>query len=553
MYVALKKRGANFWGLCPFHPEKTPSFSVNPAKAMFKCFGCSAGGNVFSFIMQKEKMQFPEAVEFLARKLGIEIPRQVSPEISSKREKLYAAAQHGHSFFREMFKKHPDAANYLHSRQIPRSIAEKMELGYAPPDWDAFAKTVRSNYQDYVTAGLLRARDGGGHYDYFRHRLMFPIKDLAGRVCAFGGRIIADEKDTAKYINSPENPIYTKGTMLYGLSHTREAIRQAGFAYLVEGYTDLLRLLSSGVGNAAAGLGTAFTEEQAKLLRRITGKVILLYDGDEAGCKAALRSARILLSAGMETEIITLPAEDDPDTFLLRQGAEGLSAQPAMSPIRFQLHLAGDAIKDRQQREAIAKEMLESAAAMNGEVKRSLALEEISELMSIPIAALHAEFRKLRRDQRDDTSETAEGVSLDFSPAELPERDFLRLLIAHPEAGEDVFTGLNPDLLTNPTLKSMFNNMKSLYLKGELGDIHTLINLYDDSRIQNFIAECAFWEAPYEVEILLKDAVKKLQDNYRRRMLTALQIQIKEAEERKENTEALLMKLKALTKGGNGR
>lgn len=550
-YVTLKKRGANYLGLCPFHAEKTPSFTVTPAKAMYKCFGCGAGGNVFTFIMQREKLQFPEAVEFLAKRLGIEIPRQTSLEQQSRREKLFAAALIGHRYFREMYKIHPEGAKYLASRHFNPAIAEKMEIGLAPDSWDGFAKTLRSGFSDYATVGLLRERQGGGHYDYFRNRVMFPIKDLSGRVCAFGGRILGKEdENNAKYLNSPENPIYTKGTLLYGLSNTRDAIRKAGFAYLVEGYTDLLRLIASGVENGAAGLGTALTPQQAKLMHRYTDKVVLLYDGDSAGCNAAVKAGRILSSAGVEVEVSALPPEDDPDTFVLNNGAEGLKKAPLISLLKFHLRMAGGVPKDRIEREKLAKEMLESAVHFQGEMKKSLALEEISEMLSIPTPALRSELMALKRNMPEEKEDETQAISLNFAPSELPERDLIRLLIFDPGFGEDAFTKINPEIFANPALKSLYSRMKTMFLQGKLKDAHSLISEFDDTPTQNFIAECAISEPPWEIEVLLKDNIAKLREKSVKRKAAALKQRIKEAEARGEDTKEFLIALSKIKAEG---
>ncbi len=548
-YVNLKKKGANYLGLCPFHTEKTPSFSVSPSKGIYKCFGCGAGGNVFTFIMQREKMLFPEAVEYLAKKLGMEVPRVSAPGTSSRRENLFTAVQKGHNFFRQWFNKNPLPLEYLKSRNFHQAVAEKMELGFAPDQWDAFAKSVKSNYKDYISVGLLRERDGGGYYDYFRNRLIFPIKDLAGRVCAFGGRFLGkDDENTAKYINSPENPIYNKGSLLYGLSQNCEKIRKSEFVYLVEGYTDLLRLLTCEIENCAAGLGTAFTLQQAKLLRRYTQKCVILFDGDEAGVKAAVRTGKILLKAGMEVEIIQLPSGYDPDSYLCEKGKEGLKSIPQYSIFKFQLEASGRPTNSRIERERIARNMLESAACITDEMKRSLALEEISDMVSIPTDALRMEIRKLKRGAIDEYEDKTTNHTIQFSPMELPERDLIRLLINNAQAGEDVFTKMDQDLISNPILRKIFKSMKSHFLKEDLQDVHSFMNEFEDIKIQNFIADCAIWEPPADVDILLKHNLNKLNQMKNKRQISALKMKIKEAEAQGDDTTELLKELVRLKK-----
>ncbi len=543
-YVSLKKRGANFLGLCPFHNEKTPSFSVSPSKAIYKCFGCGAAGNVFTFIMQREKMLFPESVEFLAKRIGLDVPQTATPEQRTRRDRLYAAANHGHKFFREHFKKNPLALKYLESRSFTAELAEKMEIGYAPDTWDEFTKSLKGGHKEMVTAGLLREKEGR-YYDYFRSRLIFPIKDLSGRVCAFGGRYLGTEDEPAKYLNSPETPIYNKGSLLYNIAQSREAVRDAGFIYLVEGYTDLLRLLTCGIDNCAAGLGTALTPQQARLIRRYTEKVALLYDGDDAGRQAAIKGARILMRAGLEAEIISLPEDHDPDSFLLKNGREGLEKIPRLPLLAFQLKLARGDVSDRRVREKLALEMLESALSFHGEMKRSLAIETISEMLSIPVQALTGEFKKLLRQQTlERESDDVTPDILEFAPVEVPERDLLRILLSDPASGEDVYTTMNPDILSNPMLKNIFITMKSLFLKGQLPDVHILLNEFDDPAVKNFIADSALWEMPADRDILLTDAQSKLREFARKRITAALKQQIKEAASKGEDYSEIQKKLK---------
>ena len=547
-YVTLKKRGANYFGVCPFHSEKTPSFSVNPAMGIFHCFGCGVGGNVISFIMQREKMNFPEAVEFLARRAGLEIPA-VDSRAATSREKLFSEVQKAHRFFRQQFRQNPLPSEYLASRGFSPEIAEKMELGYAPDRWDAFASTIKSGYKDMLTAGLLRERTSGGYYDYFRNRLIFPIKNLSGRVCAFGGRYLGGDEETAKYLNSPENPIYSKGNLLYAIDQTHKAIRKAGFVYLVEGYTDLLRLLSCGIENCAASLGTALTPQQAKLLRRYTEKVLLLYDGDIAGNNAALKAWRALASLGMEVEIIVLPPEHDPDSYLVECGKEGLSTAPQLSIFKFQLGKAGGMPESRAERAKLAGEMLESAAVLPKEAERSLALEEIGGIMGIPVESLLKDLTVIKQKTRPAAEESEAVPALKFVPAEFPERDFIRLLAVNAEIHEDAFTSVKPEILTNQPLKKIFTTMKSLYLKGEFKDIHSVMNQFDNAEIKNFLAECAYWETPGDPQELLNECVHILNNIAQRMKIKALNQQIREAESQGEDASELLIQYQRLRSG----
>ncbi len=548
-YVSLKKRGANWFGLCPFHPETKPSFSVNTAKGIYYCFSCHAGGNVVNFIMQREKMLFPEAVEFLARRARIEIPRETSRD-KSGREKLFHAILKGHRFFREQYKKSAVPKQYLASRKFGKAMAERMELGYAPDGWSNFTDTLSGGQKLMVTAGLLRERDSGGYYDYFRNRLMFPIKDLAGRVCAFGGRYLGEDPEAAKYLNSPENAAFSKGTMLYALCENRDSIRKAGFAYLVEGYTDLLRMVSAGLENAVAGLGTALTQGQAKLLRRYAERSVLVYDGDRAGCAAAIKAGRALSGAGMEVEVLAMPGEHDPDSFVQEFGPAGLEKAKRLSLFEFHYQSAEGDLGTRAAREKLGREMLESAAELPGEMKRSLALEEISELLRLPAPALRSELRRLRRGRRD-AGEVVEVKRLEVAPSEVPQQDLLRLLISTPDIGEEVFPSLEPEQFTNPALKDIFGRMKSLWLKGELNDVHSMLSDFASEDVRNFIAESCLWEPPCDGEQLAKDCIIKLKAKNRRLEAFNLTEKIKELEAKGEDVSELLKQYGDLKKRGD--
>jgi len=551
-YVTLKKRGANHLGLCPFHSEKAPSFTVSHDKGFFKCFGCGAGGNVFSFVMQRENMNFPEAVEFLAKRANLEIPRERTYEQSSAREKLFSALAAGHQFFRKQFEKSSIPKQYLKSRDFSARISAKMELGYAPDGWDNFAGTHKSDFKNYLAVGLLRAREkGDGYYDYFRNRLIFPIKDLSGRVCAFGGRYLGEEDEhNAKYLNSPESLVYNKGSLLYALGENRSAIRQSGFVYLVEGYTDLLRLLECGVENCAAGLGTAFTSGQAKLLRRYTEKAVLLYDGDEAGNSAAVKAGRLLLNAGADVEVIILPKEHDPDTYLIERGGKGLESVSRFSLLNFQYQCQKQNANSPSGREAIAKSMLETVVMMPDEIKRSLAFQEISETLNIPEDALRNSMKKVARNTQPEIESETTTDNLAFSGNEKPEVDFIKLLLNSPQSGEEIFTSFNPEYIGNTTLRDIFETMKSYWLKGELKNINRIIDHYNQPKIQNFLAECAIWEIPGDTDDLIRDYENRLKMKAFKKEKIRIDNLLKEAQSKGDfATElALLKKIKNIRK-----
>jgi DNA primase len=322
-YVPLRQAGRRHKGLCPFHQEKTPSFSVDAERQLFYCFGCQTGGDVFRFVQLYEKLEFREALEFLAGRFGVPIPeRSGGPSADDPVALTLAMNRAALDYYRKLLADPEAGARaraYLERRGIDADVVERLQLGYAADGWEGLRGHLLSKRfapAALVRGGLVRQREGGsGQYDRFRDRLIFPIRDTQGRVVAFGGRALSDD-DEPKYLNSPETPAYVKGNHLYGLDQAREAIRQEGLAIIVEGYMDLAAVLQAGRHNVVASLGTAFTPAQARLLARFTQRVVVSYDGDAAGNQATLRSLDLLLEHGMEVRVVELPPGMDPDDYI---------------------------------------------------------------------------------------------------------------------------------------------------------------------------------------------------------------------------------------------
>jgi DNA primase len=334
-YVPLKKAGANYTACCPFHSEKTPSFTVSPSKQFYHCFGCGAHGTAIGFLMEYGGKSFPDAVEELARDAGLEVPRSVTPAEDARRvqgQDLTGLLLHAAKFYRTALKEAPRAIDYLKDRGLTGPIAVRFGIGYAPDEWQPLAR-VFPDYQDKAleTAGLVIAGDAGKRYDRFRDRIMFPIHDASGRVVGFGGRVL--DKGEPKYLNSPETPLFSKGRELYGLFQARQAIRAAGKVVVVEGYMDVVALAQHGVEYAVATLGTATTPAHVQKLFRLTDTVVFCFDGDEAGRRAAwraLENALAWLTDGKNAKFLFLPDDADPDDYIRRRGSaafEGLVGQ----------------------------------------------------------------------------------------------------------------------------------------------------------------------------------------------------------------------------------
>ena len=332
-YLTLKKAGGNFRALCPFHQEKTPSFMVSPSKQIFHCFGCGAGGNVFVFLMRQEGFTFPEAVRFLADRVGIRIKEErLAPGEGELRERLIELHEFARRFYHKCLLKSPAAAHareYLEKRQFSGDATKQFSIGFAPSEWDSFlSAAIKKGFSRdlLLQAGLAKKSADGRVYDSFRNRIMFPIWGLSGKVIAFGGRTLEDNQP--KYINSPETPIYHKGTILYNLNRAKKSISSKDSVIVVEGYTDAIRLVLSGIENVVASSGTAFTQAQARLLKRYAGAVVQVFDHDAAGESATERGFDTLLSEGLTVKYAEL-AGMDPDEFVLERGAEAFSDEIA--------------------------------------------------------------------------------------------------------------------------------------------------------------------------------------------------------------------------------
>ncbi|MGD0217450.1 MAG: DNA primase [Desulfobaccales bacterium] len=328
-YVQLTQKGKNLLGLCPFHADTSPSFTVAPEKGIFHCFGCGAGGNVFSFLMQHQRLSFPEAVSELARRYGIPLTfKELGPEGSRetrKRTLAYEINQVAAGFYEATLKSATGrpGRDYLAKRGLTPEVIQAFHLGYAPDEWDSLRRHLQNRGLSLEAAqegGLLAPRSGGGFYDRFRNRIIFPIFDRQSRVLAFGGRIIGQGEP--KYLNSPETQLYHKGRTLYGLPQAAEALRQTGVALVVEGYLDLIALQARGIANVLATLGTAMTREQVRLLKNLAPKVVLVYDGDAAGIKAMQRAFPLFAQESLLVRALALPPGQDPDDYAKSRGVE---------------------------------------------------------------------------------------------------------------------------------------------------------------------------------------------------------------------------------------
>ncbi len=404
-YVKLERRGKTLTGLCPFHADSKPSFTVSPDRGIFHCFGCQAGGNVISFVMQYHKLSFPEAAAELARRYGITLTvKDMGPEESRRakqRQTSYDLNREALAFYRGTLegKGGKPGREYLKKRGLTPEIIQSFQLGYAPPEWDGLRRHLQNrgfSLEAAAEVGLLLPRTSGGYYDRFRDRVIFPIFDRQDRPVAFGGRIVGEGEP--KYLNSPESPLYTKGRLLYGLPQAREALRHQDLAIVVEGYLDLLALRVHGIVPVVASLGTALTKEQVRLLKSQVSRVVLVFDGDPAGAKAMRRAFPLFGQEGLPVRVIALPAGQDPDTYVHSEGPE-LFASPWERALPWLAFLLDGLVEAHgltiEGRVRIAEELRPYFQTLQDPVEQGLWLKFAAERLGVPETDLRLSLNQI--------------------------------------------------------------------------------------------------------------------------------------------------------------
>ena len=410
-FVSLKRRGANYLGLCPFHQDKNPSLSVSSTKQIFKCFACGKAGTAVSFIMDHEKLSYPEALKYLAKKYGIEVveKEQTPEEIAArmKGESLLIVNEYAQKYYQQLLwdagRTHLIGLSYFKERKFTDETIRKFGLGFAPAGGKSFAATAKEEgyKEEYlVDSGLVIKRDDGSLSDRFYDRVMFPIHSLSGRVIAFGGRILTSDKSKAKYINSPETEVYVKNRSLYGIYFAKTAIANKDCCLLVEGYTDVISMHQAGIENVVASSGTSLTVGQISLIKRFTDKIIVIYDGDAAGIKASIRGIDMILQQGMKVEVVLLPPEDDPDSFAKahsREEIEEFIATNKCDFITFKTNLLlkeidNDPIKKAQ----LINDIIESVSVIPDQIERNVYVGMVASRFDIKEDAVFQKVRQLR-------------------------------------------------------------------------------------------------------------------------------------------------------------
>ena len=482
-YVPLRKKGRNYWGCCPFHHEKTPSFSVAPDKGFFYCFGCQAGGNVFNFLMKVENVEFFDAVKLLAAKLHIPLPEREKSEQDRRREqevaKLLRTNELARDFFHACLTKTAygrPALEYLAKRGIEKAVIDQFKIGFAPPLWDKLSTAFLERGIDpetLIKLGLSAARSSGdGYYDRFRNRIMFPIADVRGRVVGFGGRVL--DNSEPKYLNSQETALFNKRHILYGLDQAYKAMRDTGKAIVVEGYMDLITSQTAGVKNAVASLGTAFTPEQAKLLLKYAGEIIFAYDSDAAGQNATLRALETARTLGATIRVLSIPDGKDPDEFIRKHGGEAFrhAVDHAANLIDYQISRALNSADytGLEGKLTVISQVLPVLATSDNDIEINSYITKLAQTLSIDENSIRSEFRKyIRMHKKDKFVNTGNNInianlSLTLANASVAaERQLIRLMCEDSSIIPYVMADLSSEDFSEASRQEIINSLLAAY------------------------------------------------------------------------------------------
>jgi len=559
-HLSLKRAGQNFTGLCPFHQEKTASFVVSPTRQMFHCFGCGVGGNVYHFLMKIEGFTFPQAVKSLAEKTGIRIPAarrsSHSPETEKEQTQLYELNQAAAQWYHKNLQR-PEAQaarKYLEERGIKNEAIEAFCLGYAPPSWDELLKKmVEVGWSPALLekAGLVSAREqqtgvpgrSAGFYDRFRDRIIFPIRNLSGEIMGFGGRALNDTPP--KYLNSPETPIYTKGRCLYAMEKARQEAGRNGCVFVVEGYFDAIALHQAGIQNVAATLGTALTPFHLQIIRRFAKEVVLVFDPDQAGINATLRTVDLFLESGMTATVVSLPAGQDPDNFVRDHGSKAFhgAVQQAKNLMDFALEqfIAQTGSSGINQKLRVAEQILPLLNKMKNRMEQSHYLRKLSDKLQVSEADLAHDLRRFsEKGSRLGSKMGTIQSSTRPIPAPKEEEVLLHLLLHGKLSLEQVAGVLIPEDFSDDRLKRIirltldrFTNMVSQEALSHL--IHSDLLQPEDAAL---LSELSLRSLEYDDSTQTgEDCLLVIRQKSRQRILNAIQRQIKTAEEQGNETQ----------------
>jgi DNA primase len=552
-YIPLKRAGRNFKALCPFHHEKTPSFMVSLDRQIYHCFGCSAGGNAFNFLMQYERLTFLEAVEVLAKKTGVTLPK-IQKEDSEKNSfitQLYKINELTAQFYQNLLNSSAGLAakNYLVKRGIKEETIKTMHLGFTQDKWDALINFLRAkgiSISLLEKAGLVIAKQSGGYYDRFRNRIIFTIFDIKDRPLGFGARAIPlaetlnKDENLPKYINSPETPIYIKGKHLYGLNLAKDAIRDKDSAVVVEGYLDFIMPYQEGFQNIVASLGTALTLDQVRLLKRYTQNVVMVYDPDDAGELATLRTLDIFIEEEMNVKVVSLPSGFDPDLFVRNRGVNAFKemVESAEGLLDYKLRILKSryGTKDIEAKAKISQEMLLTINKFKNAVLKSEYTKKLAQELKIKEEALFQELKNIKDFKQ--YLEDASIVKKEFFNIHPTEKLLLKLMLEQKELIDYVKDKIHPEDFNDERVARLFSLLFDLNNEGKKIEPNILMNRLGDEKLLRLVCESSFAltqeEEPSNREEIVDDCVKRLKainlDTRKKR----LQEQIRLAEETKD-------------------
>ena len=519
-FVQLRKRGKNFIGLCPFHSEKTPSFTVSEDKQIFHCFGCHAGGNIYKFLMEYEKISFIEAVQEVAARVGINLEyEEDTTDKDSEQEILYELNIQAARYFSDNLLNSPAgeiARKYFQERKIKPQIMRAFGLGHALNGWENFveyAKSQKIDLERAIQLGLIGQQNDGRLFDKFSDRIIFPIFSANGRVIAFAGRILENKEGAAKYLNSPESMIYVKGRVLYGLSFSKDEIRKLDKAILVEGYMDLISLYQNGIKNVVAVSGTALTEDQVQLLSRYTKNVVLLFDADTAGIKASMRSIELLLKRDIEVKIATLPSGEDPDSYINKFGKDEFDEliRKAQNFLEYQTayYESQHYFEDHSKTAEAIRELVKLLALIEDELQRNLLLKSIAKKFNLREKLLETELDKIIKNQArqesvrqvvKDGRPNKEKAGMHFATLETKsginytlEKELVKLLYeGNREIIELIFKHFSPDDFNYQFHQELVNLVYEANQNAEDLIVSSLIAKVKDEEQQAYLLEITF-------------------------------------------------------------
>jgi DNA primase len=537
-YVKLRKAGANYMGLCPFHQEKTPSFAVHPAKQIFHCFGCGVGGDVFKFVMMIDNLTFPEALRRLGEKVGITISETFGDATYDANAQVRAALYKLHEAAAKFFSSQLGgtaegrlARAYLEDRGLSDEVVGRFRMGYAPGDGQALTRHLSAGYESELLekSGLVvRDAERNRHYDRFRRRIVFPIANDSGKVVAFAGRALGDEQP--KYLNSPETPIFTKGRVLYHLDRAAQAIRKLDYAILVEGYMDCIAVASSGIESVVASCGTSLTEGQIRLLARYTRRVVVNYDPDSAGVAATERSLALLLEEGFEAKVLALPRGLDPDSFIRKQGSgryrELLAGAPSYIDYLTDRAVATHGLSTPEGKVGAANVVMPYLARVPNPMLRAELANRLAERLHLDERLLQEELRRVPGAARTEVRIQPESAALKVTAAE---KELLRAFVENQELADELLEqmldeGMVEGLLTEPIFKR-FLELRRQGEKAEPSALEEPLN----AEARQALYESLFWAVEPPDRGRIDRHIQSLRARRARRQLDALRTAIQEA------------------------